>query len=818
MAFEKNHQLLILYRTHFLTHLSLIMNLSQPYKILLVEDDTVDQMAFKRMVRKQKLGYDYQIASSAAEAREILAEEKFDLVITDFQLGDENAFSFFDILTGTPFIFATGGGDEEIAVKALKSGAHDYLVKDANRNYLKILPHTIENAIKRSKTQEQIRLLESVVVNANDAVFIAQDIEGSIRIIYINRAFEEMTGYNEKAIIGRSAYVLAGEQSNKKEVDKITNAIFNKKDVKSELMLYRKDGSTFWGSLSMVALKDELGRMSHVVAILRDVSERKKAEQELIEAKQAAERARAAEQQFLASMSHEIRTPMNAVIGMTHLLFDTNPTEKQKEYLQALKFSADSLMGIISDILDLSKIEANKIEFEERQFNLFELILSLQKAFLFRLKEKDVKVVTDLDLSIENDVIGDPTRLNQILTNLLGNAAKFTEKGEIGLVVRLLEHKDGIYNIEFKAFDTGIGIAKDQLGNIFQNFKQANNQITRKYGGTGLGLPIVKSLVEMQGGKIWVESTVGEGTTFIFRLPFKDSGITSVAKSTDVARTVVHGEASISHLNILVAEDNPMNQKLISEILNRWKCQYDIALNGQEAIQMLEKNRYDIILMDVNMPIMDGYTATEEIRKSDNHTIKKIPIIALTAAALSSEKEKVFTVGMNEYVTKPFVPAQLKEVILKLTSNVSVSPVLHDEDESMKATPTTENLPQEDTTTSEEVAINLDYLNNFSGGDKGFMAEMISIFLGQAPADADLLLELLEAKNWDSLGKLAHKMKPNFMMMGMSPQQEIAKSIEIMGKSGEIDEAQITSWTTQLAKATKAAIPLVEVELARLQG
>ncbi|NJN77797.1 MAG: response regulator, partial [Saprospiraceae bacterium] len=537
------------------------------------------------------------------------------MVITDYQLGDGNAVALFDYLKSTPFIFATGGGDEEIAVKALKAGAFDYLIKDQERNYLKVLPLTIENAIRRSKMNERLRLLESVIVNANDAVVIASANKRIPEIMYVNRAFTEMSGYNESEVSQKGFGIFVGEETDREEVQRIANAFRDFEAIKSELIFYRKNGTPYWVGISIVPLKDKNGKTTHFVSIQRDITERKEAERALIEAREAAEQARLAESQFLANMSHEIRTPMNAVIGMTHLLMDANPSAKQLEYINALKFSADSLMGIISDILDLSKIEAGKLDFEQKQFNLYDLLNSLQKAFKYKLKQKELNVNFILDEAVENDVIGDPTRLNQILTNLLGNAGKFTLEGEVGVNMTVLSQDESKYILKFEVFDTGIGIEADKLDLVFENFKQANAQIHRKFGGTGLGLSIVKNLVELQEGKITIASEIGKGTTFSVVLPFTNSGVHSETSNLedDVMGTLLDDKV-LKTARVLIAEDNMMNQKLISEIMKKWEVSFELAADGEIALEKLRAKAYDIILMDVNMPKMSGYEAAENVR------------------------------------------------------------------------------------------------------------------------------------------------------------------------------------------------------------
>jgi PAS domain S-box-containing protein len=779
------------------------------HKILLIEDDEVDQIAFKRMVKREKLEYTFEIAESLAAAKRCLLNNSYDLVITDYQLGDGNALSLFEYLKSTPFIFATGGGDEEVAVNALKAGAFDYLIKDQARNYLKVLPLTIQNALRRSKINERLRLLESVIVHANDAVVIASADTFTPEIMYVNRAFVEMSGYSEPDVAGKTFGIFVGEETDRVEMQRIAQAFQQSEAVKSELVFYKKDGTPYWVGVSIVPLKDKNDKTTHFVSIQRDVTERKAAEQALIEAREAAEQARLAESQFLANMSHEIRTPMNAVIGMTHLLMDSKPSEKQLEYLKALKFSADSLMGIISDILDLSKIEAGKLDFEERQFNLYELLNSLHHTFEYRLKEKAVKIILRTEKSIKNDIIGDPTRLSQILTNLLGNSAKFTDKGHIGIELSVLEQQDAHYLLRFDVFDTGIGIDEGKLDLVFENFKQANAQIHRKFGGTGLGLPIVKNLVELQGGTIKVKSKLGVGTTFSFTLPVKDSGIESVTK-TDMDDDVMGNQITddlelLTSARILIAEDNLMNQKLIGEIMRKWQLNFDMVSDGVEALEKLSKQRYDLVLMDVNMPRLNGYDAARKLRADQKSLNQHVPIIALTAAALQSEREKVFASGMDKFVSKPFVPANLKKVMIELLQTPTATPQI--------PAPTNNTFIEKPNHKATAVTVDLSYLQEFSGGDSSFITEMIGLFLSEASSQADLLEQIATEKDWDRLSKLAHKMKPNFQMLGMEPQRELAFNLEIMSKSDTLNMEKLKTMSKQLAHDTRMAIPILEKEL-----
>ena len=562
-----------------------------------------------------------------------------------------------------------------------------------------------------------------------------------------------------------------------------------------EITGFDKNGREFPIELSISPIK--MGGKYFFSGFIRDITERKESEQELISAKQAAEQAQLAEQQFLANMSHEIRTPMNAVIGMTHLLYETNPTESQKEYLDSLRFSADSLMGIISNILDLSKIEANELEFEQRTFNLLELLKSLQQTFQFKVREKPISVVLDVDPRIKNHLIGDSVRLNQILTNLLGNASKFTTKGTIGVKAKLAVATDGQYIIQFQVHDTGIGIEKDNVDKIFENFKQADVKITRKFGGTGLGLTIVKQLVELQGGSIEVESVKDQGSLFTIILPFKDSGVlqTEVSIKEDSEHQI---SEALKKINLLVVEDNPMNQKLIIKILELWDCPFEIASNGYIALEKSMEKTFDIILMDIHMPDIDGCETTRKIRANDENPNQKTTIIALTAAALLDEKNRALDAGMDDFLTKPFSPKQLKMHLGKWL-NIELE----------------DSQPNSYSQFSQNEIVKLDftYLLDSCQGDHVFVKEMIEIFLQEIPMAMKQMEIELKHKDWHAIAEIAHRIKTNYMMVGLNIQKDNALEIEKLIKMNDFDEEEVASKIRRLKSDSNLAYPLLEKEL-----
>ena len=381
----------------------------------------------------------------------------------------------------------------------------------------------------------------------------------------------------------------------------------------------------------------------------------------LIAARQKAEDAAKSKQLFMSTMSHEIRTPLNEVIGISNLLMQSNPNEEQLDLIKTLRFSANHLMTLVNDVLDYNKMELGKIVFEQTQFNLSNFIDEIRKSYSFRANEKKLEFNVITDIRVPAEVIGDQIRLNQILSNLLSNALKFTLKGGITITIDELERIGNQTRLEFRVSDTGIGIPKDKHTEIFESFTQASPDTTRLFGGTGLGLAICKRLIELQGGSIRVESEPARGSSFIFNLMFGVAEQQTVPRATGLAENYKGLEGK----KILVAEDNKINFYVANKFLLGWGVQVAHAENGQLALEMIRKEEYDLILMDLHMPIMDGIEASRIIRDSDDARLKNIPIIALTAAIMSESHDRIDDLNINDYVLKPFKPQDLYDRILK---------------------------------------------------------------------------------------------------------------------------------------------------------
>ncbi|TAD96102.1 MAG: response regulator [Bacteroidetes bacterium] len=421
------------------------------------------------------------------------------------------------------------------------------------------------------------------------------------------------------------------------------------------------------------SLRIEVNRHDEVGMLMEGFNEMlsqiEKQNDALVLSKEQAERSVKVKEQFLANMSHEIRTPMNAVMGMTDLLLGTPLQVEQKKYLEIIRNSADNLLVILNDILDFSKIESGKLMFEEKVINLSLMIQGIVAGSKIKTDKKQIKIITSIPNTFPNLFLGDPVRLNQILLNLYTNAIKFTEEGEITIGANVLTEDEKTVLINFYVKDTGIGIPEDKTETIFLSFNQASSDTTRKYGGSGLGLTICKQLVELQNGKISVISKVGVGSTFSFQITFKKFFDKENEKNKIVLQKakdeiVADGKGK----KVLLAEDNEINQMLVVHLLERWNFVVEVAENGMIAFEKLRDSDYSLVLMDVHMPELDGYQATEKIRSELDNPKNQIPIIAMTASALKGETERCLAAGMNDYIAKPFDKNVLRDKVLHYTS------------------------------------------------------------------------------------------------------------------------------------------------------
>ncbi len=659
--------------------------------------------------------------------------------------------------------------------------------------------------------EKEKRVAELVVANyARSLIEASRDpmftISPGGKITDINKASVNITGVSREKLINTDFFDYFTDPE---KARKGYEEIFKKGFIVDYPLTIRDHKLTdvlFNGSV----YRDENENVKGVVVVARDITEQKRIEAELTESKVFAEKATSvaeeakskaekatrvaqdavkAKQQFLSNMSHEIRTPMNAIIGFTKVILKTDLTAKQREYLTAIKMSGDALIVLINDILDLAKVDAGKMVFEQTPFKMAFSISAMLHLFETKIQEKNLELVKEYDDRIPSVLVGDPVRLHQIILNLLSNAVKFTSEGKITVSARLFSEDEKSATIEFAVTDTGIGISEANLEKIFESFRQASSNTSRLYGGTGLGLAIVKQLVEPQGGTIQVKSKINEGSTFSFTLSFQKT-----KDEAEVAEEPLELNPEIKNIKVLVVEDMALNQLLMKTLLDDFGFERDIAGNGKIAIEKLQTKLYDVILMDLQMPEMNGFQATEYIRNKMN---SKIPIIALTADVTTVDLAKCKAVGMNDYIAKPVDERLLYRKIVGLVK---------------KPTKQLGENKDEKSITKNQKCIDLEYLMHRTKSNPTLMMEMISLYLEQTPPLVSAMKQSLHDKDWDLLHAAVHKMIPSFSIMGISSNFEsMAKQIKDYATTQQ-QSIKIQELVLQIENVCTQACKELEVE------
>ena len=588
----------------------------------------------------------------------------------------------------------------------------------------------IEFELNRSelKRKENEYRLNAILENATTLIFI-KDLEG--RYIMVNKRFKEVFDLTDEMIINKTDYDFNTKElaDHYKKLDE--EVVAGLTAIESEELIKTPTGSR---NLLLVKfpLFDDKQNVFGISGIATDITERVQSRQELERALKNAEDAKQLQEQFLANMSHEIRTPLNGIQGMSNLLLETKLSDDQRDFTNMIKQSLNNLVAILNDVLDFSNIRAGKLTLEKIEFDIVEILEAVKNQFAHQVNGKGLDFRVLIDNTVPPYLLGDPYRLKQVLINLVGNAVKFTKKGGIQIHVSLQQKLEKQARILFSIEDTGIGISDDKLNSIFESFAQANIDISRLYGGAGLGLAISKGLVQLQGGEIFAKSKTGEGAVFSFYLPY------GLKQKTENESAHFDIALRLKGKHFLVVEDNEVNQKLIGFVLKKVGGLVDIASHGKEAIGYFEQNRiYDLIIMDLQMPVMDGYETAVYIRE----TLQlKTPIIAMTATALKGDQEKCKQVGMNDFMLKPFDFNDLYKRLVSLLFNESAKT---GEDAQKSA----------DTGKMYDLAL-LEELD-----DKESLLDVLSLFLDNTPQEVKELPELVSKKNWDALFRLAHKIK-----------------------------------------------------------
>jgi len=637
------------------------------------------------------------------------------------------------------------------------------------------------NITERKKFEEQVQISEKRyrdLFNYSQAFICTHDLKG--KILTANPALCDKLGFPTAEVIGHNITEFIPKSDMKNFQHEYIDQVVESGSAKGVFRVLGKTDKKSFLLYQNFKVEEENSE-PYIISFSQDITERIWAEKELRKAKQLTEESSKAKELFLANMSHEIRTPMSGILGIANLLSKTELGEQQRKYTNLIMASANSLLAIVNDVLDIEKIASGKFEMEHIPFRLEEKVNTTVQSFMFKAEEKSIQLVFKSNVAEDLVVLGDPSRLGQILNNLISNALKFTGKGEIFVSISYARHEYKSVVIEFEVRDTGIGIKQEKLADIFKPFVQASSDTSRKFGGTGLGLSICKELIELQGGKITVESEMNVGTCFTFYLPYEKGDISLLLKD--------QGEVdykSLSYLNILVAEDYELNQFLIKHILDDWGCKATIVGNGLEAVEQVETNQFDIILMDINMPEMDGLDATRAIRQMTEPAKRDIPIIALTANALRGDHLNYMQAGMNECVTKPYTEEKLFRMIVKLMQpHFKQNKVSSQIVEEKSATPEPEKQADQFIEQSGKL-YDLSFVNEFAKGDSSFVKKMVTIFVDTMHTELAHLLKAGEDLEYEKISKIAHKMKSAIDGLGISTLKQTIRDLEKTDfKSGE---------------------------------
>jgi PAS domain S-box-containing protein len=635
-----------------------------PVNILIVDDREENIITLEALLKRD----DIRIFSTTSpnEALKIAWETHIAIALVDVQMPEMDGFELVEMLKSNPrtrdimVIFVTAISKEtKYAVKGLGTGAVDYLYKPLDPY---ITSAKVDSFVHLARAQAEIKLkneeLQSfAIVVKNSADIICSIDAQTLRINNINPAVEVIMGFKAAELLGKSIVDLsvdAQQQLFRKKLGEIIKDNLN-------FAVFELQFETFDKRIIWVECRASYHNKT-IFLNISDISPQKSYQEQLIKSKEDAEYGKKVKENFLANMSHELRTPVNGIIGITSLLLTTDVNEQQKNMLDLLETSSRSLLGVINDVLDISKIEAGKFNIVRTPNNIYDLIKSVFDLLKFRADESNIEFLLEIDHNVPQNLMVDSLRLNQILMNLLSNAIKFTPRGYVKLKVSVMQKHNDRVRLKYSVEDSGIGVPADRLNKIFDSFEQAEEDTGNKYGGTGLGLTIVKKLAELKGGELVVTSQLGRGSIFNF-INWHTIVAKPTGKISDKSDKVL---SPFNNIRVLVAEDNMVNQFMLSKMLKNWNIEAEIVDNGRKAIDKLYANNYDLILMDTHMPEMNGYEAAKTIRVDFEEPKRSIPIISLSASSFGHEQEQALAAGMNDVLSKPFQPYQLHEKMSRL--------------------------------------------------------------------------------------------------------------------------------------------------------
>ncbi|SHJ52325.1 ATP-binding protein [Aquimarina spongiae] len=631
-----------------------------------------------------------------------------------------------------------------------------------------------EEIIEKKKVEEELKQSEHlktiILETAMDGTILTNS-QGTV--LNWNKQAENILELKREETIGKSIYSLVPYKLRQQLRNSFDNYIATGDDdlinKRVETSVNRRDGSIVYIELTIVAIETKDDYLFN--AFFRDITNKKIIDNEIREAKVMAEKSAKAKSVFLSNMSHEIRTPLNVILGLTGILQKsdfTNPMVDQKN-LDGIQFSAENLLGLINDILDFSKIEAGKLTLQKTDFNLHELISNVSRGFKIKADEKGLGYKMKIESLVPKFIIGDQLRLNQILINLLGNAIKFTHEGEISIEVSTKNMTSGKVALHFQVKDTGIGIPEDKLNSIFESFYQVHKPGKNKIEGTGLGLSISKQLIEMQGGTLIAKSKPGKGSSFEFTIEYEISILKRNLNHQKGSDNQQKHSEYLSGLKVLVVEDNKMNQFFIQQLLSNWNVGVQMAENGKIAVELVAQETYDLILMDMHMPVMDGPEAAALIRASKNPKTSQVPIIACSADVFPESKRRATESGMDFYLTKPINENELEEILLSLKPNTHNSTIPKKDHVHLNSTPDLQE---------KKVFHDLSFLKKTFDNDTEIIHSVLQIFLDATPTDYQKLSDAIASKDHTLTQQFAHKLKSSFKTIGLTNQASLLQTIE----------------------------------------
>ncbi|MFW5498053.1 MULTISPECIES: response regulator [unclassified Maridesulfovibrio] len=817
--------------------------------ILVVEDSLTQAVKLEYILFEK--GFKVSLVSNGENALQLLEDKDVDLVISDVVMPGMDGYELCEKIRknsrykDVPVILLTSLSEPGDIIKGLKSGATNFVTKPYDEGFLisriesvlknkyfdaesstvqevdfefqgdkhvlkadfsqvfHLLLATYENTLLQSRQLDvanrkllaREEQLSSVLASMSAKIAV---LDTDMKVIAANDSWREifLPGTTEEALDGidfKDAVLSSGclRGSLNELVDGVRSVVGGKNRKFSYEYSIDQDGDSRWYLLEVTPMQGESGG---AVASFIEITERKEMERELITARDAAEKANRFKSRFLASMSHEIRTPLNAIIGLTDLTLRSELSTKQAEDLELVKISADQLLTLINDILDLSKVEARMLTLEESYFSLSEAMQDVVRSMEQQARDKGLALSIEVDADVPEAVCGDQVRLKQILYNLIGNSIKFTEHGGVFVQVSKLEDRkesdEAVILVSVR--DTGIGIPEEKQNIVFESFRQADDSTTRKFGGTGLGLAISQELVEMMGGRIGVKSSEGFGSVFSFHVVLKygDSSKLLTGQRADCVQDL---SAVSAEYSILLAEDNPINVLVATSLLEKMGHSVEVASNGLEAVSMLSGIDVDLVLMDLEMPEMDGFSASRSIRSGKaGDAARNVPIIAMSAHAMAGVKDKCAKAGMNDYIAKPVQYVDLREVILRTMKKNSGAPVV---------------IPE--SVTIEEKVIDPDKASSMYQGDSSLYNELCSMFMSDVSGDITKFKEAHDSNKVSVAKRIVHTLKSSCAAICAPRARDAAVQLEkaLLNEDAQAVEECLAKFE---AEATRVCVELTD--------